>query len=273
MPELDLENALRDLPRPAFKRRLREMMEPQTLTPYITVRNVDALIDFVKTTFGAEELLRATGSAGGTHCEVRIADSKLMLGGGENVPPPETPTMLHYYVPDVDAMYERAIAAGAKSLGAPRDQEYGDRDCVVEDLAGNQWCLATSKGASYKPQELRAITMYLHPFGVTGLLDFIVRAFGAELLERHEAPDGTVPHAKARIGNSVLEMGEAHGQWQPMPSMIYLIVDDVDARYEQALAAGGKSSAPPADQSYGARTAAIEDPAGNQWYIAEPVRS
>jgi uncharacterized glyoxalase superfamily protein PhnB len=272
MPELDLEQALRDLPRPTFKTRLRATLQPQTVTPYITVRHVDDVIGFAEAVLGAEELLRTTGPAGGTHCEVRIRDSRLMIGGGEYLGDRVMPTMLHVYVRDVDAMYQRAVEFGAKSLGPPRDQEYGDRDCVVEDLAGNQWCLATSMSASYKPESLRAVTMYLHPYGVDKLIAFTEQAFGAQTLERHEGPEGTVVHAKAQIGNSVIEMGEAHGQWQPMPTMIYVAVDDADAGYERAVNAGGKSIMPPVDQPYGARMAAIEDPAGNHWYLAAPLR-
>ena len=128
-------NVLRHLPRPAFQAALRESLRPQTVTPYITVGRVDELIDFVKEVFGAEELLRATGSAGGTHCELRIGDSKLMIGGGAHLTSPAMPTMLHLYVPDVDAMHRRAVAAGAKSLMPPRDQEYGERDSVVEEFS------------------------------------------------------------------------------------------------------------------------------------------
>jgi PhnB protein len=276
MPELDdldLETVLRDLPRPAFKQRLRESMEPQTIVPYITVNDVERLIAFVKEAFDAEELVRGIGSAGGTHCEVRIGDSRLMLGGGGRGRGPEMTTMLHVYVPDVDAMHQRAVAAGGKSLMSPVDQGYGERDSVVEDPTGNQWCLATSHGAHYKPDAMRTVTMYLHPHGVERLIDFVDRAFGAQTLERHASPDGVVQHAKVKIGNSIVEMGEAHGEWQPMPTMIYFIVDDPDGSYEHALTAGATSVMTPRDQPYGARMAGVEDPTGNQWYMAAPLRS
>ena len=273
MPELDLEQVLRDLPRPSFKQRLKErLMQPQTITPYITVGPADELAEFVKNTFGAEQLVRAIGGAGGVHYSLRIGDSQVMIGGGEALAHKAMPTMLHYYVPDVDALYQRALDAGAKSLGAPRDQEYGDRDCVVEDLAGNQWCLATSRGPRYKPESMRSVSIYLHPFGVRELVGFVERAFGAEALEQYPAPDGTVAHTKIRIGNTIVEMGEAHGPWLPMPTMIYLQVADADAAYQRAMAEGGKSVMPPANQPYGARVGAVEDPTGNQWYMAGPVQ-
>ena len=113
--------------------------------------------------------------------------------------------------------------------------------------------------------------MYLHPHAVHELIPFVERAFGAKLLERYDAPDGTVAHAKLQLGNSVVEMGEAHGAWQPMPAMIHLLVDDADAAFERAVAAGGKSIMPPANQPYGARMAGVEDPTGNQWFMAAPL--
>lgn len=272
MPELDLEDVLRDLPRPAFRQRLKEtLMEPQTVIPYLTVGAVDELAAFVKETFGAEELVRATGSAGGTHYSLRIRDSMLMIGGGEQLAHAAMPTMLHMFVPDVDEAHRKALDAGAKELMPPTDQEYGERDSAIEDLAGNQWCLATSKGPRYKPDRMRSVTIYLHPYGVRDLIAFMTRAFGVETLEQYPAPDGTVMHAKVQLGNTLIEMGEAHGEWTPMPTMILVNVPDADAAYARAIAEGAKSIAPPANHPEG-RTGAVEDPAGNQWYLTSASR-
>jgi len=67
-------------------------------------------------------------------------------------------------------------------------------------------------------------------------------------------------------------MGEAHGPYQPMPTMFYLYVPDVDAMYSRALHAGATSAGEPADQPYGDRTASVKDAIGNQWYIATHIR-
>jgi PhnB protein len=79
-------------------------------------------------------------------------------------------------------------------------------------------------------------------------------------------------HAKVRIGDSVLEMGEAHGPYQPMSSMLYLYVDDVDAWYERAVAGGATPMEEPKDQFYGDRVGAITDPFGNTWYMATHIK-
>jgi PhnB protein len=88
----------------------------------------------------------------------------------------------------------------------------------------------------------------------------------------HEEPKGTVVHAKVRPGNSILEMGEAHEEFQPMPSMSYMYVNNVDAAYERAIKASAKSIFAPVDQPYDDRNAGVEDPVGNQWYLAARVR-
>lgn len=242
-----------------------------TITPYLVAENADALIDFVKQTFGAEETFRAIGSAGGIHAEVRLGDSMLMMGGGGpglSYRGGAIPTALHVYVEDVDTVHARAVAAGGVAIMPPTDQEYGERSSSVKDSAGNHWYMATAKGASYIPEGLRNVNVYLHPLRAEPLIGFLKRAFGAEELEKYATPDGVIHHAKIRIGDSVLEMGEAHGPYQPMPTMFHLYVADVDALYQRAINAGATSMSAPADQPYGDRSAGVKDPFGNQWYIA-----
>jgi PhnB protein len=240
-----------------------------SITPYLAVHGAARLIEFVKSAFGAEELMRSTGSLGGIHAEMRIGDSILMIGGDAPVSFDDKACPLHLYVPDADAVYERALAAGATSLKGPVDQSYGDREAGVNDPTGNSWWIATHRaGASHRPEGLRSLTPFLHPRGADRVIDFLERAFGAEVALRHESPDGAVRHAMVRIGDSMLELGEAHGDYQPQPAMFYFYVPDVDAIYRQALEAGSTSLGEPADQPYGDRTAAIEDPFGNSWYLA-----
>lgn len=247
----------------------------RTVTPYLVVADAPDVIAFTQAVFGAEERQRSIGSAGGVHAEVRIGDSMLMIGGGA----PDLawrgepmPSALHVYVPDVDAAFARAVAAGATADHAPRDMDYGERGCGVIDRGGNRWYIATAAGDSFTPRGLHAVNAYLHPLRAEAVLAFLVRALGATVLDKFATPDGVVHHAKAQIGDSVVEMGEAHGAYAPMPTMFYVYVPDVDAVYARGLAAGAVSLAPPADQPYGARHAGVRDPFGNQWYLARPIR-
>jgi PhnB protein len=235
------------------------------VTPYLIVQNADGLIDFVKDVFDAEELTRSTGSQGGTHCELRLSGTKVMIGGGKQVRGREKPAALHVFVPNVDAAYRRAINAGAKSLMPPRDQEYQARDGAVQDAFGNHWYIATQKGEHYAPAGMPNVMPYFHPRAAGRLIDFLQSGLGAEVIERHDA-GGVVAHAKMRLGATVVELGEAHGQWRPMPMVMFVNVDDADAAFARAVAAGATALSEPADLPYG-RSGAVEDDFGNQWYL------
>jgi PhnB protein len=246
----------------------------RTLTPYLVVQDAPGLIDFVKRTFAARETLRTIGSAGGIHCEVRIGDSMLMIGGGGpglSWHGEAGPMAFHVYVKDTDAVYQRALEAGSVSIQAPADQSYGERSGSVKDPFGNHWYIATFLGATYFSEGAPTVQPYLHPLRAEPVIHFLKRAFGAKELGRYATPDGVIHHTTVKIGDSALEMGEAHGPYQPMPGMFSLYVPDVDAVYRRTLEAGATSTAEPADQPYGARTAAVKDAFGNQWYIATHI--
>jgi len=116
-----------------------------TITPYLIVQEAGNLIEFVKQAFGATELFRDTGSAGGIHAEVRIGDSMLMIGGDGAWHGEPSPAALYLYMEDVDSVYQRALQAGATSITEPADQPYGDRTAGVKDAFGNVWYIATHK--------------------------------------------------------------------------------------------------------------------------------
>jgi PhnB protein len=282
---LVLAAGLCDLPRPEFKQQLKSNLEReaamtttsaqpvrkefQTVTPYLIVDRLEEFLVFLRGAFGAQETLRASGSAGGMHVELRVGDSMIMVGGGPGIP--AMPSSLHLYVPDADAVYQRALEGGATSLYAPMDQPYGDHEAGVEDLSGNQWFIATHKATGHAPAGFRTVTAGLRVQDAPALLDFLKRALAAEEVSVTRAPDGTLIHGEVRIGDSMVELGEAHGRWGPMTAMLLLYVDDVDVWYRRAMAAGGTSIELPADQPYGDRRAGIKDPQGNSWYFSAPI--
>jgi uncharacterized glyoxalase superfamily protein PhnB len=271
-----IESALSNCPAAAFRAGLRSELERRirimttmgiregfsTVTPYVAVVEVERLISFVKEVFGAVETERSIGSAGGIHCELRIGDSMLMFGGGSPVRGREKLNALHVYVPDVDAVYQRALEAGAESLYEPQDKSYGARDSGVKDPTGNVWFIATPKGTRH--EALRTVTPFLLAANALGLIEFLKTAFGAEEIGVYKSPEGKLLHAALRIGDAALEFGEAQG----LPFAFYLYVPDADALYQQAVAAGAKPLYPPSDQPYGDRVGGVEDAWGNTWYIA-----
>jgi PhnB protein len=244
------------------------------VTPYLVAENGLALLDFAKEVFSADETERVVMETG-VHGEVRIGDTMLMIGGGipgKKFPGSLQPNALHVYVKDADAVTKKALAAGATLIDEIRDQEYGERSSSVKDFAGNYWYIATAQGDSYVPKDLHNVNPYLHPRRAEPLIGFLKRAFGAEEVAKYASPDGVVHHAVVRVGDSVVEMGEAHDKYEPLPAMFYLYVPNMDDVYRQALAAGATSFQEPTDQFYGDRNAGVQDPFGNKWYIATHIK-
>jgi PhnB protein len=117
------------------------------------------------------------------------------------------------------------------------------------------------------PDGYHSVTPYLIVKGADRLIDFVSQAFDAALIERMARADGTIGHAEVRVGDSVVMLSEARGEWKPMPAALYLYVPDTDATYRAALKAGAASVMEPADQFYGDRNAGVRDPVGNIWWI------
>lgn len=116
-----------------------------SVTPMLMVRGAAKEIDFLKQAFGATEKERHTAPDGSImHAQVQIGDSMIMLGDAKGDCQPTT-AALYLYVPNVDEVYQRAVAAGAKSEMELADQFWGDRSGSVTDPAGNRWWLATHK--------------------------------------------------------------------------------------------------------------------------------
>lgn len=115
-----------------------------TARPYLYGNS--AVLDFVLEAFKAEELER-NQTKGGSHVEVKIGDSVVVLEIGEfEVTAPRS--QVYTYVHDVDATYQRAIQAGATSVDEPGDKPYQERGAGVKDSFGNTWWFATYIGSN-----------------------------------------------------------------------------------------------------------------------------
>lgn len=110
-----------------------------TVTPYLLVVDPDEFVGFLASAFEAEVTYRTTGGGGGDHIELRIGDSRIMVGGGGPVED-DRPAALFLYVDDVDGLHDRAVEAGATSIMKPADGRFGEeRGAGVVDAVGNQW--------------------------------------------------------------------------------------------------------------------------------------
>ncbi|ABC38838.1 VOC family protein [Burkholderia thailandensis] len=122
------------------------------LTPYLTVRSAHASIQFFSDAFGFEkrDLIDEDGAI--MHVEMSYRGQLIVMFApegafGSTARTPKSagaiaPQSFYLYVDDVDAIYRRALDAGAKSLSAPQDQFWGDRFAQIEDLDGYRWALA-----------------------------------------------------------------------------------------------------------------------------------
>ena len=134
-----------------------------TITPQLTLDDAAQAIDWYKKALGATEVARATGPDGKImHAEVRIGDSLIMLndamGGGKAVKAfGGSPASLWVYVQDCDALFNKAVAAGAKvadgPMGRMQDQFWGDRCGTFTDPQGYRWTIATHK-EDLSPREM-----------------------------------------------------------------------------------------------------------------------
>ncbi len=135
-----------------------------TITAHLTLQGAAAAIDFYKKAFGAVEFARMAMPDGKTlmHAQLKIGDSHLFLNDEPNFPgsckSPQTlggnSVALQLYVEDVDAVFNRAVAAGAQSVMPPADMFWGDRYGQVTDPFGQRWAIATHK-EDVPPEEMK----------------------------------------------------------------------------------------------------------------------
>ncbi|HEX6645433.1 MAG TPA: VOC family protein [Gemmatimonadales bacterium] len=122
----------------------------RTVTPYLVVDDSAAAIEFYRKAFGAEELFRFEHGGHIGHAELQIGDSRIMLSdewpdwgyrSAKHIG--ATPVSLMIYVPNVDEVFARAIAAGATERSPVQDQFYGDRSGNLTDPFGHQWTIGS----------------------------------------------------------------------------------------------------------------------------------
>jgi PhnB protein len=141
-----------------------------TITPHLAITDVEAALDFYLKAFGAQERLRLTMPDGAVaHAEILIGGDGLVTLGAAlpmfqlAAPDPDefVQVAITVFGPDVDARYERAIAAGATSLSEPADQFHGDRTAAVRCPFGHKWILATHLHDVSPEEQQRLLTQML----------------------------------------------------------------------------------------------------------------
>jgi uncharacterized glyoxalase superfamily protein PhnB len=126
---------------------------------------------------------------------------------------------------------------------------------------------------SYPP-----LTPYVFYRDVAGAIGFITQAFGFRERMRQQDQDGTIRHAEMQLGDAVIMMGCPPDYKSPrdlgghVTVGLYMQVDDVEAHFQRAKAAGAEIQDAPADQEYGVRMYGALDPEGQQWWFAQPLQ-
>jgi uncharacterized glyoxalase superfamily protein PhnB len=123
------------------------------------------------------------------------------------------------------------------------------------------------------PEVYHSITPYLKLPNARRLAEFLKEGFGGIERGRLLKPDGSFLHAEVLIGDSLVMVHEMPPHWTPKPCTLYLRVEDADATYQRAIAAGGVSIAEPVNMYYGERVACVQDVSGNDWWIASPIET
>jgi PhnB protein len=128
----------------------------------------------------------------------------------------------------------------------------------------------------YRPEGYHSVTPYIIVDGAARAIQFYAEAFGAKETMRLDMPDGKIAHGEIQIGNSRIMLADENPQWDARgpktiggtSTSLMIYVEDCDAVYERAIAAGATSLMPVQDQFYGDRSGTVIDPFGHKWHIS-----
>ena len=124
----------------------------------------------------------------------------------------------------------------------------------------------------WKPEGYTSVSVYIVAQGAQKVIDLLKKTFGATALRRFDTPDGRIMHAEVRIDDTVVMIADASGEHPALPVSMHVYVEDVDATYQKALAAGGIAVQEPAQKKGDPdKRGGFKDPSGNTWWIATQV--
>lgn len=119
------------------------------------------------------------------------------------------------------------------------------------------------------PEGYTTVTPWIISHNTAGLMAFLTKAFSAVDLGRVEGPDGRIGHAEMRIGNGVVMMFDAPEGWSPTPAFVRLYLEDAQATFDQAVAAGATPVTNVTHLAFGDAVGRVRDPYGNLWWLQQ----
>jgi uncharacterized glyoxalase superfamily protein PhnB len=125
---------------------------------------------------------------------------------------------------------------------------------------------------SFKPSGYSSVSSYVVCDGAQRVVDFLRATFDATLARSYANEDGSLMHGEVRIDDTIVMLSDGNAKWPPFPVWLHVYVQDVDATYQRALAAGGVSVQEPVQKPNDPdRRGGVKDPSGNTWWIAQQV--
>jgi uncharacterized glyoxalase superfamily protein PhnB len=236
---------------------------PTDLFCILRYADADAAMDWLERAFGFEREMVVEGEAGVVDfAAMRFGDDVI----GTGTKRPDVHHAIAVYVEDPDAYCERARSAGARITQEPESQAWGPRIYVCEDVEGHVWSFGT---------EFLGKGVGCDIFPVIGYTDeeaamaFLQKAFGLEERAVFRTPDGKLAHAELGIGYGIVMPNEvdrsSDNPWRRVDFGLSVHVDDPDAHYARAVAAGAEIVRELRDEEYGARGYSVRDLEGNLW--------
>lgn len=123
------------------------------------------------------------------------------------------------------------------------------------------------------PEGSSTVAPYLLVENVHEQIQFLAHVFGAEVKQKLKNPDGSIMHASLSIGNVTIMIGSGEKENPSLQSMCYVYVKDCEKTFERAIKHGASVIIDPAEQFYGTLEAGVQDPQGNQWWIAQVLET
>jgi PhnB protein len=248
--------------------------EHQVAMPYLTLKDPEAFLEFLKKVFDAKENLKVMNQEGTgiLHAEALVLGYCIMVGSAEKSP--EQPSGLSIVTPHVDEIYNKALEAGASSIMAPCNPGWG-KIGGFRDQFGSIWWIVEAKNIDPNNQEKKTLAFEqgeglwsnFSLKNAPGFLEFLKKVFNAEERDRKVMEDGkTIMHAEAAISGSIIMCSEGSEQKGYYNGGVFVYVSNTDETHKLALAEGATEISAPSDQSYG-RFSGFKDPFGNIFWI------
>jgi uncharacterized glyoxalase superfamily protein PhnB len=246
-------------------------MKPN-IFPALRYTDGHAAIDWLVRAFGFEKLAVHDGPDGSVaHAELRFGPGVFGLSSGRSTPADNNPWSrvrqgVYVSVDEVDALHDRAQAAGAAIASPLADQDYGSRDFSARDPEGHLWGFGTYDMAAASGEQ--NIFVGLRYLDSRAALAWLERAFGFRPTFEALAPDGQLMHAEMRLGNGAIMLDSGPKDpavWGENDQAVYVYFADPDAHCARAKEAGARVIRPPHDTPWGARRYLVQDLDGFLW--------